>query len=352
MKYSWDIENIKKKLNKANNSSSKLCIDKKIYSSMLADLTVPKREKINKVEKNEFFTALDKFDINYFNNTIFKLINYIASNLVDNSTTLCKNDFDIKKNDSTVIKICKDFYKKNDKDSLLYFKKIINNESRINFINTSAPFLGRTYIINMSEYYILINGKNYLEDTLSLVHESKHVEMFLKGYNKGITHYEELSSILYELYMIDYLLQTDNTDDIVNRIKIQTINKYVNLINNISSYINYIKRLKESSVFYDNIKENYDLFYYKDELYNIFSILNMGVSEKEIGKIVSFIVAIDIYLNSKMSNVNNVLSCYIFGIYKLKPGIVDCVIKYINSIYEPYINKDSNKNNKKIKYLY
>lgn len=346
MKYSWDIEGIENKLNMANESSSNnKVIGLNVYSRMLADLSVPKR--INpKISKEYFFKKIDNFDVKSFDNNIFKLINYMASDL-ENTEYSNKYNFDNKKTDSTVIKICKDFYKRNDKDSLNYFKRITNKENTIQFINTSAPFLGRSYIINASEFYILVNGKNYLEDSISLIHESKHIEMYFKGYNKGITHYEELSSILYELCMIDYLIKTDSNKKAINNIQMRTIDKYVSLIISLSNYINYIKKLKESDIFYKNIEENYDIFYNTDKLGNIYSILNEKVLEKEIGKIISFIVAIDIYLNSNMSNVNNVLSCYIFGIYKLKPGIIDNVLEYIKELYEPYNCDKTNKIKKK-----
>ena len=41
-----------------------------------------------------------------------------------------------------------------------------------------------------------------------------------------------------------------------------------------------------------------------------------------------------------MSNVSKAVSCYTYGIYKMKPSIIDGVLEYLNSMMRPYeINK-------------
>ena len=353
MKYFWDIDTIKSQIKEANDSNSEFVIDKaKIYSRMLVDLSVPKKEKTPKIIKEKFFEQIDNFDINYFDNSIFKLISYFGSQISDFDIDFDLNYHD-KKNGNVIVKICKDFYKRNDKDSLQYFKKIIQRNDRIYFNeNKSSSFMGRAYIISSSDYYILINGRNYLEDSLALIHETKHVEQVMKGYNKGISHYEELSSILYELYMIDYLHQVDDNKSNVSVLQMQNLDKYINKINVISECIDFIKKIKDDDILYENIKVNYDLYYDIYHLEDVYNILNYGISDKDIGTIISFIVALHIYLNSNMSNINNVLSCYIFGIYKMKPNMLDNVLEYITSMYRPYMLNDTNIKKKKLQKLY
>lgn len=353
MKYFWDIDTIKSKIDQANNSDNKTQKDNaKMYGRMLADLSVPKKVRERKVSKDHFFGKLDIFDITYFDNSIFKLIVYMNSELNDIDCSFDLN-YHEKKNGNVIVKMCKDFYKKNDKESLTYFKKIVSNEGRIYFNeNALAPFMGRSYILSSSEYYILVNGRNYLEDALALIHETKHIEQTLKNYNQGITHYSELSSILYELYMIDYLRQTDDNKSNVALLQMQNLDKYIKKINTIAESIDLIKKLKEDKTFYENIYTNYDVYYEEPLYYNTFNILNTGISENEIGCIISFIVALDIYLKSNMNNINNVLSCYIFGIYKMKPSIIDNILEYLNSMYRPYLPNDDNVKKKKMQKLY
>ena len=353
MKYFWDIDIIKSKIKEANISNTELSISNaKIYSKMLVDLSVPKKYNTPKVLKEEFFQKVDSFDTNYFDTTIFKLISYFGEQISEFDI-----DFDLKyydkKNGNVVVKICKDFYKRNDKESLQYFKKIIQNNDKIYFNeNKSVSFMGRSYILSASDYYILINGRNYLEDCLALIHEAKHVEQAMKGYNRGISLYQELPSILYELYMIDYLHQTDDNRSNVSVLQMQNLDKYIKKINIIAECIELIKKIKEDDNLYENIKANYELYYDMYHLEDVYNILSKRISDKDIGSIVSFIVALHIYLNSNISNVNNALSCYIFGIYKMKPSILDNVLEYITSMYRPYMLDDTNVKKKKMQKLY
>ena len=235
-----------------------------------------------------------------------------------------------------IIKICKDFYKQGDKDSFSMFKRIIKSNNSIQYIdNRDLSFLGRTYYINQDEYYMLINGRNYLEDSIATIHECKHVDMYLRGYNKGLPIYNELAPIIYEMSMIDYL---DKIDDIGN-LRINNINKYVQLIRKIGYQINLIKDLKSTKHMSDNfdlIYTNYYQLYDEFKLGEIYNVLNVGYSRSVIGKIISFIVGLDIYVNANQNNINNLISCYIFGIYKLEQNILNSVLEYIEEIYKSY----------------
>lgn len=346
MNFNWIVSDIEEKL-KHSMTFSTNNTKTTIYSKMLSDLNNNKMHTVSKISRDVFFENLMYFDLKCFDNPFFKLISYIAANLKEYDLMI-NSPTQEKKNHSHTIKLCKDFYKKNDKDSALYFKKIIKTPGIFQFMyNPNNLFLGRTYILSSDEYYILINGKNYLEDSLSTIHETKHVEMAIKGYNKGISLYQELPSILYELYMIDYLSTIDDNKMEVLRLRLCNLNKYLENIKKIDEQIKLIKNLKKDNDIhnlYQNLYENYDLYYDEYNLYELNDILINGFSQKETGAIISFIVAIDIYLNSRMSNVNNVLSCYIFGVYKMKPSMIDGILEYITSTFRPY-----EKINKKIK---
>lgn len=338
MELSWSINDIKLNIEKIRTSDStielrRLCV----YMNMLNDINNTKEEEKARISKDVFFSKLNSFDISYFNNAFFKLISYISTEL-NNLEFDFKMSLTDKRKVKTIIKMCNDFYKKNFREDLSYFNKIVKNESCINIINYNPKlkFMGRSYIVSDDEYYLLINGRNYLEDCSTIIHECKHIEMYMKGYNNGMALYQELPSILYEMYMIDYLSNTDSNKAEVSLLRMSNIDKYVDMIRKMYDEVMFIKKLLTDSNFYYNLYENYYIYYDKYKLENIYNILNSGYSEKYIGVIISFIVSIDIYLSSKQNNVNNIISGYLFGIYKLKPAIIDKVLEYITSMYKPY----------------
>ena len=336
MEYCWDIKNIKKKiylLDKDNKKNSKY--KKIIYSRMIDDMNGVVYKNKKHIEKNEFFYKLGIFDTNYFNHYFFNIVKYLISNIKYKEYSY-KYHFEEKLPVEEVIKLCNNFYRKVDKTSFTYFKKIISHNNSFQYIkyNQELSFIGRTYICPDNEYYILINPKNYLESVSATVHECKHVETYLKGYNKGISLYQELPSILYELYSIDFLKNKETDKDAVRMIRLQNIDKYIKLINKMYSSIELINNLLIDNNLWNDLYKNYDLYYDEYNIDYIYSIVNSGFSEIDIGIVLSFILAIDIYTNCNINNVNNVISCYMFGMYSIKPKSVDNAIKYINDIID------------------
>lgn len=345
MTFGWIEKDIESKLRETLKlQSEEAMIKSEIYSTMLTDLKGSTSVEVPRIDRETFFENLYEYQMGYFDKSyelFFNLLTFLSNNINDYEL-----DFDIlkpeKKNPTQSIKICKDFYKKNDKDSQNYFKKIIKTPNFIQVCdNPNNHFLGRAYIINNSEFYILINGRDYLEDSLAIIHECKHIEMAVKGHNNGISFYYELPAILYELYLIDYLSSIEGNRQAVTRLRMININKYLVSIKRLSNSIELIKELSDdSSTVFQDLYENFELYYDDYNLDYVNSILVNGVSEKEVGKLISFIVAIDIYLNSGMSNVSKAVSCYTYGIYKMKPSIIDGVLEYLNSMMRPYeINK-------------
>jgi hypothetical protein len=341
MTFDWIDKDIETKLNE-NLRLQSIDAQRKadIYSTMLTDLKRCSCHEIHKIDRETFFENLLEFNESYFNKTyelFFNLITFLSNNISEYEL-----DFDIlkpeKKNPVQSIKLCKNFYKKNDKESLAYFKRIISIPNIIQISdNPCNHFLGRTYIINNNEFYMLINGRDYLEDSLATIHESKHVEMAVRGYNTGISLYNELPAILYELYMIDFLSSVDGNKYAVSRLRMMNLNKYLLDIKKLANTIELIKELKNPDFnLYQDIYENYDLYYDDYDFSYVNSILVNGVTEEEIGKLISFIVAIDIYLNSRINNAHKVVSLYTYGLYKMKPSIINGVLEYINSMVRPY----------------
>lgn len=336
MKLNWITSDIEDKLKNSKLSYDEVSLKNQfIYTKMLSDLNYTSPNKKNYVSKEDFFDCLNDFELSYFYSPLFNLIGYMYDKIKDINYQFDYEEYEDKEPED-IIKICKEFYKQGDKDSYSMFKRILKSNNCIQYINNrDLYFLGRTYYINQDEYYMLINGRNYLENTISTIHECKHVDMYIRGYNKGIPIYNELAPIIYEISMIDYL---DTIDDIGN-LKINNINKYIQLIRKIGYQINLIKDLKNTKQASENFDHIYTYYYQLYDEYNIgelYNVLNAGYSRSVIGKIISFIVALDIYLNTSQNNINNMISCYIFGMYKIDPSILDEVIEYINELYKPY----------------
>ena len=338
MKLNWLVDDIENKLKNAKLYIDDTTIRKQlVYSCMLADLNDITSSKGKFIEREEFFEKLKEFDLSYFYSPFFNLISLVYDKVNNIKYTSFSEDIE-KKEPEDVVKYCKSFYKQIDKESFSAFKRIMKNDNCIQFKDEiNNKFMGRTYYINQDEYYILINGKNYLEDSLALVHEVKHIDMNLRGYNNGLQTYSELAPILYEMYMIDYL---EDIEDI-GLTRINNINKYIELIKKIGNQMDLIKNLKSTKLpsdIYAYIYNNYNDIYNEYNLEEIYKVLCNGYSKRVISEIISFIVAIDIYLNVKPNNINNILTLYIFGIYKIKPDILDSSLEYIEDIYKPFGN--------------
>jgi len=345
MKLNWIVSDIENKIKNVKLSHDEVSIKNQfIYGKMLSDLSYTSSTKKNHISREDFFERLNEFELSYFYNPFFNLINEIYKYISDYDYEFEYAEYEYMEPEN-VIKVCKDFYKQGDKDSFTMFKRILKSDNSIQYIdNRDLSFLGRTYYISQDEYYILINGRNYLENIIATIHECKHVDMYLRGYNKGLPIYNELAPIIYEMNMIDYL---EKIDDIGN-LKINNINKYIQLIRKIGFQINLIKDLKSTkheSDSFELIYNNYEQIYDEYRIEELYNVLNVGYSRSVIGKIISFIVGLDIYINGSQNNINNLITCYIFGIYKLEPSILDDVLEYINQIYKCY---DKEKIKKKI----
>lgn len=345
MEQSWTKEDIKKRIKQADANTDYESLS--ILKSILNDLKEKEKRESMKVEKKYFFFALSTFKLDYFSSSFFKMIDYISDRLKKLDLNVRKYEpyfdkFDI------VQDMCKSFFKRGDKSGFTFFKKImLNHSSRFKlYREDSLTFSGRTYYLGEDDFYVLINGNGSLHEMTIAVHEIKHIENMYKGYNKGVMLYEELPSLLYQLYALDFLIESvpdyDNAYELLRRHFI----KYIRMILDIKEKSDIIRKLLIDDKFYSNIYENYDLYYDELKLSEVFSFLRFGVSDKQIGYIVSFLASIDIYLNSKKRNSENAVTGYLFGLYKIKPHLVDYLIDYIENILGK--NEDCDKKQYKI----
>lgn len=338
MRLGWNVSNIKEKM--ANLDCNTQNLERFIYTNMLNDINVLNDVKVDKIDKKLFFEVYNKMDFKYFQTPVFKVLSYLSSNIKKiNYKDEEQNKYQEEK---IIMKICHSFYKKKNKDSFSNFKKIISLSNRIHFSQKiNKNILGRTYIISPNDFYCLINSKDYLQACLTTIHEFKHIENVIKGYDKGFYLYQELPSILYEFYMLDYL-DLEEELDVVNNLRYKNINKYINILNDLIFKIEILEKMHSDEVFLSNIYQNYDLYYEQLNLREIYYILKNGCS-KTISQLISFLVAIDIYVNSNLENASNAISGYIFGIYKMNPIVVDNVIEYVESLNNKQKNKEKIK---------
>lgn len=344
MKYKWQVDNIKRELASIDNPI--LDVDKKkkqIYTSMLFDIGVIEKESRPHIKCDDFFDACMSFDMSYFNTSFFRMLNFLNKafinlNLDEDVQNVKETSLDY------VVSLARDYYKRYDKNNLNYFKKIISNPSRINFVNDKlAHFLGRSYILSSNEYYILITAPNFLAQTSTLVHEAKHVEGRLKGYDNGISLYQELPSYIHELKTLDYLEIISNEKENINIIRKQLIYKYIMMIRKIASQQELIEKLLYDGDFFSTISANYDYYYDEYHFDELYDIMVHGYQASTLSHIISFIVGTDIYLNTPKGNIDNVVSCYLFGMFKMRPNIVEGIIKYVNDVLKPKEDTQSNK---------
>ena len=344
MKYTWKIEDIKKQLDKLQKSSrldDLSNLEKYIYTSMLTDIGVLPKEKPVAISRDEFFEVCSNFNLDYFNSSFFRMVKYLANMFADIDLDE-KPPTLVEESPDSVISVCRDFYKRHDKNNLNYFKRMISIPERINFVkgNLHNPFAGRTYIISPNSFYVLINGVNAIHDIAITIHESKHVEGLAKGYQAGISLYQELPSYIYEMQSLDYLSYIGYENEAVSWLRRQTVYKYVCQIRKMAKHMDIIKKLFDDTDFFSAVYDGYDWCreeYGLDEIYNV---LKQGYPKSTISNIISFVVGTDIYLHTPSNNIDNVLSCYIFGMYKMKPGIIHGIVDYVEMI----LGTDNNKN--------
>lgn len=332
MKYGWNTEDVKRQLDQAKKNKLDQ-LKAYVYTSMLTDIKVLPKEKRASVDRDDFFDTCSNFNLGYFNSSFFRMVEYLSDVFSDIELDEEPPVF-VEDSPEEVISLCRDFYKRRDKNNLNYFKRLTNVQERIQFVrgNLNNPFAGRTYIISPNEYYVLVNGLNSLQDTSIMIHESKHVEGLMKGYSNGISLYQELPSYIYEMHSFDYLDYIGYQGTDVGWLRRQTVYKYVSMIRKMAKQINIIKRLFNDTEFFSAVYDGYEWCSAEYGLDEIYRVLKQGYPESTISNIISFVVGTDLYLNTPMNNLDHILSCYIFGMYKMKPGIIDGIVKYVDTV--------------------
>lgn len=347
MRQSWGKEDIEKRLELIRLGKDNCYDSVTMLQRILSDLKRKERPQQGFVDKKYFFYALKRFNINYFDSSFIKMVDYISPRL--EKLDLDFRDIDSQYESADVVQdMCKVFFKRGEKSSFTFYKKLmVNSEDRFRLDREgSLPFSGRTYFLDDNDFYVLISGINSLHEMTVAVHEIKHIENVHKGYNKGAMLYEELPSLLHQLYALDFLLfASDDYSTSLELLRRHFI-KYIKMILDIKRKSDIVRSLLTDENFYLNLDENYDVYY---ELYNlgeVFNFLRFGITDVQIGYIVSFLASIDIYLNCERKNSENALSGYLFGLYKIKPHMINNNIDYFETVLG--VKDDYEKNHYKI----
>ncbi len=333
MVQSWTKEDIEKRLEIMKVNGNYDYESATMFEKILNDMKEKKSKQPRYIDKKYFFYALKKFDLNYFDSSFIRMIDYISKRLERLKLDVGEINSQFESFEAVQDR-CKTFFKRGDKADFAFFKRImVNNADRFKlYREESLSFCGRTYFLDENDFYVLINGYNSLHEMTIAVHEIKHIENMYKGYNNGAMLYEELPSLLYQLYALDYLIDTKEDYDTSMELLRRHFIKYIKMILDVKEKSDIVRRLLTDENFYSNIYENYHIYYDTYRLREIFDFLRFGISDLQIGYIVSFLASVDIYLNSVRKNSEHALSGYLFGLYKIKPHMLDYSIDYFESI--------------------
>ena len=129
MNLNWIVSDIEDKIKNAKLSHDEVSIKNQfIYGKMLSDLNYTSSNKKSIVSKEDFFDSLNSFELSYFYNPFFNLINELYEYISSYDYEFDYEEYESREPED-VIKICKDFYKQGDKDSFTMFKRILKSNN-------------------------------------------------------------------------------------------------------------------------------------------------------------------------------------------------------------------------------
>lgn len=335
MTYGWQMEDLKLKSDELENTKNE-SPEKKVYQEMLFDCSNDKKQR-DSVSKPQFKRAIHNFPFSEYKEELEMIIYFgmIISCLDLNLPTPVLETYE----ESDVINLGKIYMRRNEPNDYPIFRKIVKCQDRIQF-RYCAPrtsFLGKTYFLNHDNYYILINSVNGIQDAVTLLHESSHVENYLKyGINLS-KYFAELASITREHYGFAAFRTFADSKEVdkqrnisLNRYLMKSIRLYNALLFLLDLHRNPNK-CKQIISDFDAFSTTYDV----DYLYGILS----GNLETEIGYTLSFIASLDIYSHCSPEESNLFITSYQIGNRRVTKKIIDRIVPYIMETLSSYQKK-------------
>lgn len=330
MKYGWQIGDIENKLSNLPDKCSSTEYEnsvRNVYEELIRDYYNTDIEDTF-AGKGEFVKALKEFNFRNVNGKYLDLAIYLGSALQNVSFELPTpevEDYSLDK----IIDIAKIYMRRTEKGSNYNFKRVISNPKRIHILFNQSVFnaWGKSYIINREEFYILIRGINGIQDTVTFLHESSHIEDYLKSNGQIPTVYYELASLTREHYAFDFMNIYEQKED-VEKNRVTSLYHYVVRAIRLYKTIYLISDITKNQKHLDAIVEDYDKFASNMNVGYITRLLNSNL-EDELSYIVSFIASLDIYLNCLKEEAPIFVSMYHAGIRDINMKVIDRIVPYI-----------------------
>lgn len=328
----WRVEELENKMNDLSNSQKDL-IEKEVYQEMLKDYS-QKETPQKRVSKAQFKRAVIQFDFTSYQQELSLLL-YIGQLLSSIDLEIPTPKL-VRYPETDVINLAKTYMRRKEPNNFPYFRKMTNCQEKIQFCYLApwTSFLGKTYFFNKYNYYVMINSVNGVQDTVTLLHESSHVENYLKyGINLS-KYYAELSSITREHYSFDMLEKYDQKGE-VDKQRVLSLNHYIARIMRLFNALNFLLCLKKNQNQLKSILANFNEFSRCFDVEYLFRLLS-GELEIELGYALSFIASLDVYLHCTPQESNLFITSYQIGTRNVSRKVIDRVVPSLLDILSPY----------------
>jgi len=332
MKYGWQIDEIEKKLSEEEKNDILVSQYKKeVYAKMLEDCLPLVEEDYSKISLNRFIHAVNNFEFNVKINANISTALYLGSLFSDKKIELPEVDLPIYPLEQ-VVDHAKAFVRRNDKNSYYFTRRLLDNKSRIQMtqICPFSSFLGKSYILQKNDYYILINSVNGVQDTVTLLHEASHIENNISMNDENSLSLIELGPLTREHYAFDFMENYEDPKEVTNA-----------RVTSLYHYLEKAIRLYETITLIEDINKdnNFETFSKSNEFYSVYKFITSNI-HTEVDYIASLIASLDIYLNCSSSEAQFIVTQYQKGEEPLSVKTVDRVAPYLIKTFneKPYSN--------------
>jgi len=342
MKYGWQIDDIKKKLSEEENNDSVIAQYKKdVYTEMLEDHSTSIKEEVFRLTPNHFIQAIKDFKFNVDENVNVSYAFYFGGVFSDDEFVLPDVDLPMYPIEKVVEK-AKSFIRRNDNSSYYFIRKLFDRKSRIHMTQVCpfSTFLGKSYILEKNDHYILINSVNGVQDVVTLLHEATHIEENKKSANDISKPFKELGPLTREHYLFDFMEKFEDPEE-VNNARINSLYHYLGRAIRLYETVTLVNNIKaNNSVHY--IKNNFDTFSQNLDVQSVYEFITSDI-DAEVDYILSLIASLDIYLNSSPSDSHFFMSMYQTQMASINSKTLDTVTSYlVDTMYKTphYICKE------------
>jgi hypothetical protein len=335
MKYGWQIKEIEDKLSKLPDkelSTHYENVSRLVYEEMLSDYSGKIGVMHSDNAKTDFIKAVQEFDFNDINSNHLNVAIYLGEifkELEFEMPSIQLPNYGLEE----IVDISKVYMRRKESGNNYLFKKIISNPKRlhIKFNQSIYNFLGKSYILSDSEFYVLINGINGVQDTVSFLHESGHIEDFFRKKESLPLRYLELASLTREHYAFDFMRGIENEEDVEKARKV-SLYHYLARIIRLYNTIMLVMTLNSDQEYFASVLDEHEKKKLNINMTGITGILQSNF-EEELMYITSFIASLDIYLNCLQEEAPMFVSMYQMGKRDVTVKVIDRIIPYLCDVF-------------------